>query len=452
VWSPGYNGALYDVRGQAGGYATGVPQTGPIGVPVSPAVGPVSPGLPAKPVNSPSADHWWSDATADPWRDPYAPSAVVVNAPAPAPVEALDLDPPPRHVTLPRVLLISVLSALLAGGLGGALGYLTAVRSGASTGTASSTIGGGANSLTQRAPQSFAAVAKAVLPSVVTIRVDSSAGSAIGTGFIVSGDGYVITNDHVTDGIDKNATVIFNDASVVTATLVGRDQESDIAVLKLPRTGLPAVTFGDSDSIAVGDPVLAIGSPLDLPSTVTFGIISAVRRPLEIDDGSGVTRYYSAIQTDAAVNHGNSGGPLVDAAGHVIGVDAVIKSLGSNEQEAGNIGLAFAIPIDQAKRVASQLIAGAKVPKTVIGATVQTSYHNPNGGVLVGAVAANGPAAQAGLQSGDLVVTVDGTPLVDPGDLTAVVREYPPGSVVAVVYKRGSDSHTVQVKLVADAG
>lgn len=427
--SPGYPGALYDVNGQGGGYRIGAPKSGP--------AAPESP--------------WWSDGAADPWRDPYAPSAIVIAAPVQAPVEAPVLESPARRVTMPLVIAISLLSALLAGGLGGALGYLTAVRSGAAA-SSSVGLGSGTPSLAQRAPQSLAAAAKAVLPSVVTVRVDSAVGSAIGTGFIVSSDGYLITNDHVVDGIDGPATIIFSDATVATAKLVGADPESDIAVLKLARTGLPAVTFGDSDTIAVGDPVLAIGSPLDLPNTVTFGIVSAVRRPLEVTDGSSPTRYYSAIQTDAAVNHGNSGGPLVDAGGRVIGVDAVIKSLGSGDQEAGNIGLAFAIPIDQAKRVAQELISGSKVTRTVIGATVQSSYHNPNGGVEISAVSGGGPAEQAGLKSGDVIVAIGGTPLTDPGDLTAVVREYAPGTVVTVTYQRGASSHTVQVKLVVDAG
>ena len=306
--------------------------------------------------------------------------------------------------------------------------------------------------LAQRAPGSLAAVAKSVLPSVVTVRVDSSLGSAIGSGFIVSSDGYVITNDHVIDGIDGNATITFNDASTAPAKLVGTDPESDIAVLKIAKSGLPAVTFGNSDSIAVGDPVLAIGAPLDLQNSVTAGIISSLRRPLEIADGSGPTRYYAAIQTDAAINHGNSGGPLVDAAGHVIGVDAVIKSLGGSQDEAGNIGLAFAIPINQAKRTAESIISTGKVQRTVIGATPQASYHNPNGGVLLSTIAAGGPADQAGLQPDDVILSVGGTPLDEAGDLVAIVREYAPGSVVSVTYLRGTARHTLQVKLVASDG
>jgi putative serine protease PepD len=451
VPSPDYSGALYDAGAGSSTYPPGAPANalsngGGTGnhVAASPSSAASGNGTGAA-GNSP----WWTDARSDPWRDPSAPAAVILSAPQLDPVPAAEVDGPRRRVSLGQVLLISLLAALLAGGLGGALGYLAAVKGGlrdaVPLGNGSTTTPG----LAQRAPGSLAAVAKSILPSVVTVRVDSSLGSAIGSGFIVSPDGYMITNDHVIDGINGNATITFNDASTAPAKLVGTDPESDIAVLKIAKSGLPAVTFGNSDSIAVGDPVLAIGAPLDLQNSVTAGIISSMRRPLEISDGSGPTRYYAAIQTDAAINHGNSGGPLVDAAGHVIGVDAVIKSLGSSDDEAGNIGLAFAIPINQAKRTAESIITTGKVQRTVIGATPQTSYHNPNGGVLLSTIAAGGPAAQAGLQSDDVVLSVGGTPLDAAGDLIAIVREYAPGTVVPVTYLRGTARHTVQVKLVA---
>ena len=454
VPSPDYSGALYDAGAGSSTYPPGAPGSAVSGGGVAANHAPV-PSSDATPPNGsagPGNSPWWTDARSDPWRDPGAPAALILSAPEPDPVPVVEVDSPRRRASLGQVLLISLLAALLAGGLGGALGYLAAVKGGlrdaVPLGNGSATTPG----LAQRAPGSLAAVAKSVLPSVVTVRVDSSLGSAIGSGFIVSSDGYVITNDHVIDGIDGNATITFNDASTAPAKLVGTDAESDIAVLKIAKTGLPAVTFGNSDSIAVGDPVLAIGAPLDLQNSVTAGIISSLRRPLEIADGSGPTRYYAAIQTDAAINHGNSGGPLVDAAGHVIGVDAVIKSLGGSQDEAGNIGLAFAIPINQAKRTAESIISTGKVQRTVIGATPQASYHNPNGGVLLSTVAAGGPAEQAGLQPDDVILSVGGTPLDEAGDLVAIVREYAPGSVVSVTYLRGTARHTLQVKLVASDG
>jgi putative serine protease PepD len=430
--APGHSGALYDASGAVRANASGVPQNG---APIPP-----SSGGPSR------ASAWWSDAESDPWRDPYAPSAVVVGAPEPEPVPEPDAEPPGRRVTLSQVLLISALCALLAGAIGGALGYVAAVRGGL-RGTVSLGAGGGsAPAAAQRAPQSLAGIAKAVLPSVVTVRVDGQLGSAIGTGFIVSNDGYLITNDHVVDGLNGTATVIFNDSTTAAARLVGADADADIAVLKVDRTGLPPVTFGDSDTVAVGDPVLAFGAPLDLPGTVTYGIISALHRPLEVADGDK-TRYYSAIQTDAAVNHGNSGGPLVDSAGRVIGVNAVIKSLGASDEEAGSIGLAFAIPIDQAKRVAQSIINTGRSPHTMIGVIPVQSYHNADGGVELQSVTTNGPAARAGLEPADVILTIGGTLVSEPGDITAVIRAYAPGSVVPVMYLRGATRRTVQVTL-----
>ncbi|HKD97621.1 MAG TPA: trypsin-like peptidase domain-containing protein [Micromonosporaceae bacterium] len=475
---PGHTGALYDAQSRPAGYRPGAPQH------VAPPTAPHRGSEPIRPVNaggpSPSSawwtgastsssvggspngsghagaarsgaddPSWWSDAANDPWRDPFAPSAVLVTPPAPADAPEPDVDPPQRRVTFRQVLLISILTALLAGGLGGALGYVAAVRGGVGGGAVLGAGPGAVPSLAQRAPGSLGAAVKAVMPSVVTVRVDGQFSASIGTGFIVSADGYLITNDHVVDGLTGSATIIFSDSTTSTARMVGADVESDIAVLKIDKSGLRPVTFGNSDAIVVGDPVLAIGSPLDLQNTVTYGIVSALHRPLEISDGSGTTRYYSAIQTDAAINHGNSGGPLVDSNGHVIGVNSVIESGGGggSDPNAGNIGLAFAIPINQAERVANSLISSGKAQHTVIGATVQ--QVDPTGGVLIRSVVGGGPAEQAGIRAGDVIVEVGGSPITQTGDLTALVRAYAPGDMVSVVYKRAGVRHTVQVKLAA---
>ncbi|UQU65487.1 trypsin-like peptidase domain-containing protein [Couchioplanes caeruleus] len=395
---------------------------------------------------------WWSDALADPWRDPYAPSAVVVpSAPVstgPAPEPVADPDAPRRSLT--PVLMICLLTALLAGGLGGTLGYVFATRSGVGGGTQ---LGGtplAAPSAAQRAPESFGGVAKQVLPSVVTVRVTG----AIGSGFVASTDGYVITNDHVVEGAGKTMAVSFSDGSTAPATLVGRDPESDIAVIKVSKSNLPAVQFGDSDSIAVGDPVLAFGSPLALVNTVTQGIVSALDRTIQAGDPGGTTRYYAAIQTDAAVNQGNSGGPLVDAAGRVVGVNSVIRSVGGSEEAAGNIGLAFAIPINQARRIAEDIIDTGKARRTVIGAEVSaggTTGSSGSTGARLRAVQPAGPAAAAGLKSGDVVTKIDGHVLEDGTDLIALVRKYAPGATVSVEYRRGTSTQTASVTLAADA-
>jgi putative serine protease PepD len=397
---------------------------------------------------------WWSDALRDPWRDPDAPSAVVIR-PAQAPVTVPATEPVPAagggRRGLGVVFLVAVVSALLSGALGGTLGYIFASHRGVG---APRVIGGGNASpgaLAQRAPDSMAGVVKKVAPSVVTVKASTGNGYALGSGFIVSTDGYLITNDHVVEGMSGSATVTFSDETSLPAKLVGADPESDVAVLKLDRSGLTAIQFGDSEQVAVGDPVLAFGSPLALDGTVTYGIVSALNRTIEADEPGGPTRYYAAIQTDAAVNHGNSGGPLVDAAGRVIGINSVIKSLASDAAQGGNIGLAFAIPINQARRVAQDIIDTGRARRTVIGAELSSSYSNPNGGVQLSTVAPGGPAAAAGLKSGDVVLRLDGVPLSQPTDLIALVRKYAPGASVAVQYQRGGTTKTAQVTLAAGA-
>ncbi|SBV28208.1 putative serine protease PepD [Micromonospora krabiensis] len=401
-----------------------------------------------------AASPWWSDALADPWRDPAAPAAVVVPAQVDAgtqPEPVTDPDAPGRPV-FRHLVLIPLVTALLAGALGGALGYAFAVRGGVGPSTVLGADPGQAPGLAQRKPESLAGVAERVLPSVVTVRVSSLGGTSEGSGFIVSSDGHVITNDHVVAGGTGKASVVFNDGTSAPATLVGQDPESDIAVMKVDRTGLRPVEFGDSDALAVGDPVLAIGSPLSLANTVTAGIVSALDRTMQAGEPGGPVRYYAAIQTDAAVNHGNSGGPLVDGAGRVVGVNSTIKSLVSEGQEAGNIGLAFAIPINQAKRVTQDIIGTGKARRTVIGAQVGGPGAGvAGGGVRLAAVEPAGPAADAGLRTGDVILRLNGRPMSEPSDLIALVRKFAPGSVVTVEYRRGSTRQNASVTLAADA-
>jgi putative serine protease PepD len=181
---------------------------------------------------------------------------------------------------------------------------------------------------------------------------------------------------------------------------------------------------------------------------VTAGIVSALDRTIQAGEESGTTRYYAAIQTDAAVNQGNSGGPLVDAAGQVVGVNSVIRSVGGSTTEAGNIGLAFAIPINQAKRIAEDIIDTGKARRTVIGAEVITGEGAS--GARLRAVESGGPASAAGLRAGDVITKLDGRPLDDGTSLIAMVRKYAPGSVVAVEYRRGTKPSTASVTLAAD--
>ena len=397
---------------------------------------------------------WWSDGATDPWRNPDTPTQI--RLPGEAPPHA----PPTEPVTAAEVatgarrgaaLLLSLVVALALGGvLGGALGYRAADRGpdavlGADRPERSPTVA-------QEPPQSMAAVAEQVLPSVVTIRSEQRGERSLGSGFVVSDDGYVITNDHVVSRADGLITVTFHDGTNSTATLVGRDPESDIAVLKVDRDGLAPVRLGDSDAVSVGDPVLAFGSPLALANTVTSGIVSAVDRTIEAGEPGGPTRYYAAIQTDAAVNQGNSGGPLVDASGQVVGVNSVIKSVPASGSGAGSIGLAFAIPIAQAERVAIEIIDNGRASRTVIGAELDRDREPPGGGVRLLDVVSDGPADEAGLRVDDVVVRFDGQPLDVPGDLVALVRKQPPGSEVTVDYRRAGAEATATVTLVADRG
>ncbi|HZN72645.1 MAG TPA: trypsin-like peptidase domain-containing protein [Micromonosporaceae bacterium] len=407
---------------------------------------------PIPPLGQPGASSaWWSDALSDPWRDPAAHATVVVPARGAAgpPPDGDVPDLVPRR-GLGLVFLVSVVTALLAGALGGTLGYVFAVRGGGAPTSLGSNGNGNVPALAQRPPDTLAGVVQKVLPSVVTIRVTSGRGFGVGSGFVASTDGYVITNDHVVEGATGTANVLFSDGATATATIVGRDPESDIAVLKVQRDGLVPVEFGDSDAIAVGDPVLALGSPLALANTVTYGIVSAVDRPIQAGEPGEQVRYYAAIQTDAAVNQGNSGGPLVDSGGRVIGVNSVIKSLAVDQDEAGNIGLAFAVPINQAKRVSQEIIDTGKARRTVIGGQLDDNYRNPNGGVRLRAVDESGPAATAGLRAGDVVMKLDGHPVYEPTDLIALIRKHAPGSVVTVEYKRGSENQSASVTLAAD--
>src|SRR5690606_4780221 len=393
---------------------------------------------------------WWSDALSDPWRNPATHAEVVVSPPpAPAPGPPLEpVEPPDRRPgrVVGLVLVTALLTGLVAGVLGGVLGYTYATRGGGTV------LGSGPAepaTMAQRPPESLAAVVERVLPSVVTIRTAGTAGRTLGSGFVVSTDGNLITNDHDVGGDRGTISVTFHDGTRSAASVVGRDPESDLAVLKVDRTGLTPVHFGDSTRIAVGDPVIAVGSPLALSNTVTSGIVSAVDRAIEAGQPGRPARYYAAIQTDAAVNQGNSGGPLLDAAGRGIGGNSIIRSVAAGGG-GGNIGLAFAIPIQQAKRVAVEIIDTGRASRTVFGAELDRRHAPPQGGVRLLSVVEGGPAHRAGLRAGDVVLRLEGRRLESAVDLIALVRKHDPGTVVRVDYLRGARPATARVRLAAD--
>jgi putative serine protease PepD len=392
--------------------------------------------------------HWWSDALNDPWRDPSSDSVIMTTAPAPEP-PAPPFDPaPPATLTARTLVVVAVISGLLAGALGGAIGFVAATAARPDPVTLGSTKGAPP---APRNPGSLAAMVPLVMPSVVTVSAPDSRGGNLGSGFVIGEGGYILTNEHVINGAFEQAlTVTLSDNTVLAATVVGRDPESDLAVLKVARDNLTAVHVADSDSVAVGDGVFAIGAPLALPGTVTAGIVSALDRTIETRDIGGVQRYYAAIQTDAAVNRGNSGGPLFDYAGRVVGINSVIKSLVEDGTESGNIGIAFAIPINQAIRVSSEIIDTGKARRTVVGAEFDTSLA-AGGGAKITTVAAGGPAAAAGLRAGDVVVRIGTHSIDEPHDIIAMVRRYDPGTTVTLLYRRGSATQSANVVLAADA-
>ncbi|GGK30308.1 hypothetical protein GCM10010124_23850 [Pilimelia terevasa] len=376
--------------------------------------------------------------------DPPAPALPDGGAaPAAAPAPAATGAAAPAGIA-PAWLGAVVVVALAAGFVGGAAGYLGA------RGATGALLGDRSRARTP-APGSVAAAVAAVRPSVVTVRTTDADGANVGSGFLLSGAGHVLTNDHVLGTGAGTVQVTLAGGAVTGARVVGVDREADLAVLQVQDArGRRPARLGDPAALAVGDPVLAFGSPLALTDTVTAGIVSALDRPLRTGGDAGEqVRYYAAIQTDAAVNQGNSGGPLVDAAGRVVGVNAVIQSV-AGRQEAGSIGLAFAIPIDQARRVAGEIIASGSARRTVFGADVTDVVGSP--GVQLGAVAAGGPARRAGLRAGDIVTRLDGRALEGAVDLIALVRRRAPGEAVSVGYDRGALARTVSVRLAAGRG
>jgi putative serine protease PepD len=410
------------------------------------------PAYPPPPAPAVPESPWWaSNAPRDPWRDPASSPAWIAPAPPappPPPVPPVPAERPRRGVG--GLLSVALIAAVLAGTLGGALGFAAAARfAGGDTVTLGSSTPSDPPALANRAPNSVAGIARRVQPSVVSIEIASAGTRGNGSGFVVSADGYIVTNNHVAaPAADGGALrVIFQDGTSSPATIVGRDPNSDLAVLRIRRGNLPTVRFGDSDKVAVGDPVVAFGSPLGLAGTVTSGIISALDRPVVTGGENGnEAAFMAALQTDAAINPGNSGGPLVDGDGRVVGVNSAIATLAGSAREGGNIGLGFSIPINQARRITEQIIATGSAKRTVIGATLDSGYTSSTGGVRLQQVP-SGPAQRAGLRPGDVIVEFNGRRVSDPTDLIALIRKFPAGARVPVVYSRGGSRHTVEVTL-----
>ncbi|MEU4688128.1 trypsin-like peptidase domain-containing protein [Actinoplanes sp. NPDC023714] len=298
-------------------------------------------------------------------------------------------------------------------------------------------------------------VAAKALPSVVTISARGEQAAGTGSGEIIREDGYILTNNHVislaADG--GEVSVLFNDGRTVPAVITGRDPKSDLAVIKVDgQSDLPVIAFGKSEDVQVGQPVVALGAPLGLSNTVTSGIVSARDRTIEVPGDDGQTALLvSAVQTDAAINPGNSGGALVNCAAELIGVPSAGASIpdSSGGSSGGDIGLGFAIPVDHAKAVSDEIIATGTVTHAFFGFSLITvpPTQNQQGGVFVRSVVPGGPAAQAGIQAGDVITSIDGTPVTTTNDVAAVTLIKNPGDTVKVDYTRGGKTGSAQVKL-----
>ncbi|SHG57752.1 trypsin-like peptidase domain-containing protein [Streptoalloteichus hindustanus] len=293
-------------------------------------------------------------------------------------------------------------------------------------------------------------VAQKLLPSVVELQVQGRTQSGTGSGFVISGDGYVLTNNHVVEAAANGGRigVVFQDGRTLPAQIVGRAPTYDLAVVKVEGASrLPQVELGRSDDLQVGQEVVAIGAPFQLAGTVTSGIISAMNRPVSPGDGqSDVRLVLNAIQTDAAINPGNSGGPLVDRQGRVIGINSVIYSPKSGSGgQAGSVGLGFAIPIDQAKRVAKELTEQGRATQPVLGVSTKTARA---GGAEIAEVVSGSGAEQAGLKAGDVITKVDARRISGSEELVATVRSYAPGTKVKVTLRAdGGGERTAEVTL-----
>jgi putative serine protease PepD len=306
-------------------------------------------------------------------------------------------------------------------------------------------------------PQDVSTVASAVLPGVVQIKVTASEGKATGSGFVVREDGHILTNNHViamAAGSGGGGIVVaFQNGDERPAKIIGRSPSYDLAVIKVEGAGkLKPVSLGNSDDVVVGEPVVAVGSPLGLAGTVTSGIVSARNRAVTAGgDQDGETSFISALQTDAAINPGNSGGPLVNLKAEVIGVNSAIATLGSDDsgfgedQQQGNIGLGFAIPINQARRTADQIIKTGKAKYPVVGATIDRTFEGP--GARISEVMPNSGAERAGLQRGDRVTVINGHKVTGADDLIVQIRSQQPGQRVRITYERSGQPKDVIVTL-----
>jgi putative serine protease PepD len=349
---------------------------------------------------------------------------------------------PPRRAN-GLVTLVAVLALLVGGGAGALGGYLVA-DSKTSSAPSALDVPLPATQASTSPAGSIEAVAEKVLPSVVQLRTQSGEGS----GFIIRADGLIATNNHVIEEAAKGGTlkVVFQDGQTADATVIGRDPSSDVAVVQAKGvSGKTSIVLGRSDDLKTGQAVIAVGSPFELSGTVTSGIVSSLHRPTRAGGESGSeATVMDAIQTDAAINPGNSGGPLVNMAGQVVGINSAIyspNSFNGRGQQGGSVGIGFAVPIDQARRTADEIVKSGKATQTVLGVRVQTLENGS--GAQVSEVTPGGAAQQAGIAVGDVVTKLDDRRIDTSDALVAAVRSKAPGDKVTLTIANGTKTVTL---------
>ncbi|WP_235618028.1 S1C family serine protease [Streptomyces sp. CB02400] len=445
-------------------YGTPAPHAAPTMTDMAPHGAPTAPVIPAQAHPDAQVPPAQDTPAADPWGryDPWAAAAAAAPLQQAGPTVVSEKQ---KRRRARRVLIgAALLLALVSGGVGGIIG--TYLERNGGVGTVELPQAG--KEASGRDPGSVAGIAAQALPSVVTLHVSGAGEAGTGTGFVLDGRGHILTNDHVVEpaGDDGEITVTFHSGDTAEATVVGRDSGYDLAVVKVKGvSGLTPLPLGNSDNVRVGDPVVAIGAPFDLAGTVTSGIISARERPItaggEEGDGSDVS-YVDALQTDAPINPGNSGGPLLDAKARVIGINSAIRSAGGGADpdagQAGSIGLGFAIPINQGKRVAEELINTGKATHPVIGITLDMQYGGDGARVAEKGsdggppVSTGGPGARAGIKAGDVITEVDGRRVHSGEELIVKTRAHRPGDRLELTLERDGEERTVTLTLGSSEG
>jgi putative serine protease PepD len=341
-----------------------------------------------------------------------------------------------KHLTTPSVTLAAALAAGALIGAGGGAATYAALSSGNGNTIVRQVTVSDAQPTSSSGSLSVQSIYQLANKGVVEV----TAGQGQGSGFVYDGDGHIVTNDHVVDGA-TSVSVRFWNGKTFDAQVVGTDASTDLAVLKVdaPASNLFPLSLGDSSKLAVGDSVVAIGSPFGLEGTVTSGIVSALHREMTSPNHFAID---NSIQTDAAINHGNSGGPLLNAQGKVVGITSQIES-----NSGGNEGVGFAIPSNTVSSIASQLISSGKAEHAFLGVVLQDSSAQT--GAAISQVRAGTPAARAALRAGDVVTAAAGTRINSASELRAIINAHRPGDTISVTYMRGGQSHTVSVKLAA---